>query len=107
MQLKRFRLLTCFALVFMMLALTYLAEAWSELTLTALIGQIWLLPFLIYLNVVNTTEVNKWVFWVVVTLLLAYPNGELITMQEFRSYQVSPLTNQCSPSDSSSMELAQ
>ncbi|PKK54984.1 hypothetical protein CI102_364 [Trichoderma harzianum] len=64
--------------VFMMLALTYLAEAWSELTLTALIGQIWLLPFLIYLNVVNTTEVNKWVFWVVVTLLLAYPNAHPI-----------------------------
>lgn len=66
----------------MMLGLTYLAEAWSELTLTALIGQIWLLPFLIYLNVVNTTEVNKWVFWVVVTLLLAYPNGEFIPIQE-------------------------
>ncbi|KAF3072967.1 hypothetical protein TsFJ059_006920 [Trichoderma semiorbis] len=64
--------------VFTMLALTYLAEAWSELTLTALIGQIWLLPFLIYLNVVNTTEVNKWVFWVVVTLLLAYPNAHPI-----------------------------
>lgn len=78
MQLKIFRLLTCFASVFTMLALTYLAEAWSELTLTALIGQIWLLPFLIYLNVVNTTEVNKWVFWVVVTLLLAYPNGKFI-----------------------------
>lgn len=66
----------------MMLGLTYLAEAWSELTLTALIGQIWLLPFLIYLNVVNTTEVNKWVFWVVVTLLLAYPNGRFIPIQE-------------------------
>ncbi|PNP47043.1 hypothetical protein THARTR1_10548 [Trichoderma harzianum] len=64
--------------VIIMLALTYLAEAWGELTLTALIGQIWLLPFLIYLNVVNTQEVNKWVFWVVVTLLLAYPNAHPI-----------------------------
>ncbi|EHK17223.1 uncharacterized protein TRIVIDRAFT_80526 [Trichoderma virens Gv29-8] len=64
--------------VIMMLALTYLAEAWGELTLTSLIGQIWVLPFLIYLNVVNTQLVNKWVFWVVVTLLLAYPNAHPI-----------------------------
>lgn len=61
-----------------MLALTYFAEAVNELTLTALLGQIWILPFLIYLNVINSQEVNKWVFWTVVTLLLAYPNGKLI-----------------------------
>ncbi|PON24346.1 MFS transporter [Trichoderma gamsii] len=64
--------------VFTMLGLTYFAEAVGELTLTALFGQIWVLPFLIYLNVVNSQEVNKWVFWVVVSLLLSYPNAHPI-----------------------------
>lgn len=64
-----------------MLGLTYFAEAVNELTLTALFGQIWVLPFLIYLNVTNSQEVNKWVFWVVVSLLLAYPNGKFIPAQ--------------------------
>jgi hypothetical protein len=64
-----------------MLGLTYFAEAVGELTLTALFGQIWVLPFLIYLNVINSQEVNKWVFWVVVSLLLSYPNGKFIPAQ--------------------------
>lgn len=59
-----------------MLALTYLAEYWGELTLTSGFGQIWILPFLIYLNVVNITKVSRWVVWAVISLLLAYPNGE-------------------------------
>jgi hypothetical protein len=75
-----------------MLALTYFAEAVSELTLTALIGQIWVLPFLIYLNVVNSQEVNKWVFWVVVSLLLAYPNGKFFPTRTDALYQVWLLT---------------
>ncbi|KAK5997060.1 putative transporter [Cladobotryum mycophilum] len=61
-----------------MLALTYIAEIWNELTLTSLMGQIWLLPFLIYLNVVDTTTVNKWVLWAIISLLLAYPNAHPI-----------------------------
>jgi hypothetical protein len=61
--------------VIFMLLLTYVAEIWGELTLTSMIGQIWLLPFLIYLNVVNTTKVDKWIIWAVVSLLLGYPNG--------------------------------
>src|ERR1700760_2709737 len=58
-----------------MLLLTYVAEIWGELTLTSMIGQIWMLPFLIYLNVVNTQKVHKWVVWAVISLLLSYPNG--------------------------------
>ncbi|KAL7793697.1 MFS general substrate transporter [Trichoderma ceciliae] len=64
--------------VFTMLALTYFAEFVNELTMTALLGQIWVLPFLIYLNVADSQEVNKLVFWVVVSLLLAYPNAHPI-----------------------------
>lgn len=90
-----------------MLGLTYLAEAISELTITALIGQIWLLPFLIYLNVVNSQEVNKWVFWVVVSLLLSYPNGESIPAVSKTPYQLQLLTPKRSPSHSSRLELPQ
>jgi hypothetical protein len=58
-----------------MLAITYFAEVWGELTFTAASGQVWMLPFLVYLNVVNTQKVNKWVIWGVISLLLGYPNG--------------------------------
>lgn len=61
-----------------MLGLTYVAEIWSELTLTAMIGQIWILPFLIYLNAVNTSKVGKWTLWAVNTGLLSYPNAHPI-----------------------------
>jgi hypothetical protein len=60
-----------------MMAVTYLAEIWGELTLTSMFGQIWVLPFLVYLFVVNTSEANRWVVWLVATLLLSYPSGTL------------------------------
>jgi len=58
-----------------MVALTYLSERTGQLTLVALLGQLWAFPFLIYMNVVNTATANKWVIWTIVTLLLGYPNG--------------------------------
>ncbi len=58
-----------------MLGLTYLAEHLRSLSLVALLAQIWALPFIIYLNVVDTTTVNKWVIFAVITLLLGYPSG--------------------------------
>jgi hypothetical protein len=61
-----------------MLAITYLAEIFGELTFMSLTGQIWLLPFLIYLNVFKYSETNKWVIWAVLTLLLSYPNAHPI-----------------------------
>ncbi|WYZ46089.1 hypothetical protein EsH8_IX_000314 [Colletotrichum jinshuiense] len=57
-----------------MLIITYLGEIIGELTFVSMSGQVWTLPFLIYLNVVNTSEVNRWVFYTVITLLLMYPN---------------------------------
>lgn len=59
-----------------MLSLTYAAEVFGELTLTSMLGQIWILPFLIYLNVADTANTSRWVIWTVTTLLLSYPNGE-------------------------------
>ncbi|KAI0880468.1 MFS general substrate transporter [Annulohypoxylon maeteangense] len=61
-----------------MLSLTYAAEIFKELTFVAIIGQLWILPFLIYLNVANTANVSRWVIWAVTTLLLAYPNAHPI-----------------------------
>jgi hypothetical protein len=58
-----------------MLALTYVAEVWGELTLTALIGQIWALPFVVYIYIVDITKINKWKAFGIMTLLISYPSG--------------------------------
>jgi hypothetical protein len=41
-------------------------------TTASMSGQIWGLPFLIYL--MDMVKVNKWIVWTVITLLLSYPN---------------------------------
>ncbi|KAK4130237.1 MFS general substrate transporter [Trichocladium antarcticum] len=61
-----------------MLTISYLAEIVGNLTLLASSGQIWMLPFLIYLNVVDTSQVSRWVIYTVTTLLLSYPNAHPI-----------------------------
>ncbi|KAK3290554.1 major facilitator superfamily domain-containing protein [Chaetomium fimeti] len=61
-----------------MLLVAYLAEVTGQLTLVAGIGQIWVLPFLIYLNAVDLANVNRWVIYAVTTLLLSYPNAHPI-----------------------------
>ncbi|OAA74863.1 MFS transporter [Akanthomyces lecanii RCEF 1005] len=64
--------------IFSMLGLTYLAEHMRSLSLVALLAQIWALPFIIYLNVVDTATVNKWIMFAVITLLLGYPSAHPI-----------------------------
>lgn len=61
-----------------MLAITYLAEIWSELTFTSLIGQVWGLPLLIAMVALNLATINKWVIYGILVLLLSYPNGEYL-----------------------------
>jgi hypothetical protein len=61
--------------VITMLALTYAGEVFGELTFTALIGQIWALPFLIFMNIVDINSINKWAAWGIMTALLCYPSG--------------------------------
>ncbi|KIX92195.1 uncharacterized protein Z520_12076 [Fonsecaea multimorphosa CBS 102226] len=68
---------TVFHMINMML-LTYVAEILQELTFTAVTGQIWALPFLIFFNNVDTSKMNKWAMWAVTTLLLSYPNAHPI-----------------------------
>jgi len=70
-----------------MLLLTYIAEIIGELTFTALTGQLWALPFLIYLNVANTGQANRWVMFTVITLLLSYPNGKYLARLKATIYQ--------------------
>jgi len=62
--------------VITMLGLTYAAEVRGELTFTALIGQIWAFPFLLFINIVDINEINKWLAWIVMTILLSYPSGK-------------------------------
>ncbi|TLS21734.1 uncharacterized protein PpBr36_09531 [Pyricularia pennisetigena] len=61
-----------------MLGVTYIAEIWGNLTFSAMIGQIWALPLLLYMAVTDLGAVNKWVVWTVTTLLLSYPNAHPI-----------------------------
>lgn len=67
-----------------MLILTYVAEIVGELTLVSLTGQIWALPFIVYLVVVNSAQANRWVMFTVISLLLSYPNGELSSTAPLR-----------------------
>jgi hypothetical protein len=57
-----------------MLAITYLSEVTGQLSWVSIIGQIWTLPFVVYLYVVDVNTANKWAVWVVMTLLLGFPN---------------------------------
>jgi hypothetical protein len=58
-----------------LLILTYVSEITGQLTLVSMLGQIWALPFVIYLYMVDINTTSKWSAWVVMTLLLSYPNG--------------------------------
>lgn len=63
--------------IIFILLLTYVSEITSQLTLISVIGQIWMIPFLVYLYVAEISTANKWTVWAVMTVLLAYPNGTL------------------------------
>lgn len=69
-----------------MLGLTYSAEIFGELTIISLIGQLWALPFIIFINVFDITSINKWLAWAVMTALLCYPSGTLPTVAFHLSY---------------------
>jgi len=85
-----------------MLALTYVAEIWGELTLTAAFGQIWALPFVVYLYCVDITKINKWKAFSIISLLLSYPSGQLIPPSQYFLQLTQPST-----SNPSRLELPQ
>ena len=59
-----------------LIIVTYVSEIVEERSLIGLFGQVWAVPFLIWLYVVDITTVNKWVVWTVITLLLSFPSGK-------------------------------
>ncbi|KAH7236993.1 major facilitator superfamily domain-containing protein [Fusarium redolens] len=61
-----------------LLLISYLAEKWHERSLLGLAVQIWKLPFMIYLYVVDMSTVNRWVSFAVLTLLLGSPTAHPI-----------------------------
>jgi len=58
--------------VITLLALLTPPRSFGELSLIAVLSQVWTIPMLIWLNVVDTTKVNKWSVWAVITILLGY-----------------------------------
>ena len=60
-----------------MIAITYLSELTGQLSLVASIPQMWALPFLLWLRFVDTTITSKWTMWLIMTLFLGNPYGEL------------------------------
>ncbi|RBR06485.1 hypothetical protein FVER53590_08649 [Fusarium verticillioides] len=61
-----------------LLLISYLAEKWNERSLLGLAVQIWKLPFMIYLYVVDMSTVNRWASFAVLTLLLGSPTAHPI-----------------------------
>jgi hypothetical protein len=84
-----------------MMALTYVAEIWGELTLTSAFGQIWALPFLVYIYLVDITKINKWTSFGIMSLLLSYPSGKP-TFFSLQFHLISP-----SAPNTSSLEFPQ
>lgn len=65
---------TTFLTMCSIMGITYLSDLLDERALVAMISQIWALPFLIFLYVVDVTQINRWAAWMILTLLLAYPS---------------------------------
>lgn len=73
-----------------MLTLSYFSEIFNQLTVLSVVGQIWAIPFLVWLVVVDVSTASKWTVWAVITLLLSYPNGRSLPLhrvQQTLTYQ--------------------
>ncbi|KAI0876212.1 MFS general substrate transporter [Hypoxylon argillaceum] len=64
--------------IFSLLGLTILAEYLGEISLTAILGQLWMLPFLVWLAVTDLAHTSRWLQWALTTLLLGYPLAHAI-----------------------------
>jgi hypothetical protein len=61
-----------------MLGIAWLADRTGQIALTSMLGQIWILPFLVSIYVLNPAKVSKWLIWSLVTLLLSYPQPHAV-----------------------------
>jgi hypothetical protein len=59
--------------IFTLIAITYFSEVVGELSFTTMFSQIWTLPFLVYIYVVDINGINKWKAWGIMTGLLSFP----------------------------------
>ncbi|GLA05031.1 hypothetical protein AnigIFM60653_005100 [Aspergillus niger] len=58
--------------------LTYAGEIFGSLAWMGVLAQLWCLPFLIYMNVVDLSQTNKWIVWSILTLFLGFPNAHAL-----------------------------
>lgn len=94
---------TMFLTMCTIMGITYLSELLDERALVAMISQVWALPFLVFLYVVDLAQINRWVAWAMLTLLLAYPSRKPL----FQPW-IDPITD-CndSPRHPSQLELSE
>jgi len=60
--------------IFTLIAITYFSEVVGEMSFTAMFSQVWTLPFLVYIYVVDINSINKWKAWGIMTGLLSFPH---------------------------------
>jgi hypothetical protein len=59
--------------IFTLIGITYFSEVVGERSFTTMFMQIWTLPFLVYIYVIDINSINKWKAWGIMTGLLSYP----------------------------------
>lgn len=60
-----------------MMLLLWTAERTKQLLAWSAFSQVWMLPFLVWLRVVDTTKASRWTVWIVMTLMLTKPMRKL------------------------------
>lgn len=61
-----------------MLGITLFSDYIGKLAVAGIIGQIWVLPFLVSLYIIDSTTTSKWTIWAITTVLLSYPNTHAV-----------------------------
>lgn len=61
-----------------MLGITFFADAIGKPATAGVIAQLWVMPFLISLYIIDSTTASKWTIWAITTLLLSFPNTHAV-----------------------------
>lgn len=70
---------------FNILLFTKFAGLMQRNAFNEIIGQVWALPFLVCLYVLNTSTENKWIVHAIITLLLSYPSNHSVQVDQHDS----------------------
>jgi hypothetical protein len=68
-----------------LLFFTRFADWTGRLAFNGIIGQVWALPFLVCLYTLDTTTINKWIIFAIITLLLGYPSNHSVQVGKLLS----------------------